>query len=364
MAEDKIKKIQGLREYFSKHSLPEDFSSLIEREVGISLRAKYGNFSLKNPLMVAAGQLTRNLHQILKIKKAGFGACVLISVVGEDERGNCSMRIQRKHPTYIVSVYDPEDREKYFPIIHWDGGCDVRDLSSYLEFAQEASVYSDNNFLIVASILCHLPPPEEGFRVREWFHTTKSLFELGYRILEIDFCPSLGREKGLLERENVLRWYRTVPGLVKSVSKDILVYPKLLNLEYGIEFQLEMVENALRGGADGVVVANRIFRKELNTAHGGRELRERNLIQIREIKKNFPQVPISATGGVYSGRHILEYLEAGADNVQILSFLMGKTSYPFTRSQGTRLEKVFHSLMLDSREGLLTLLVKRGKSFL
>ena len=309
------------------------------------IKGSYGPYSLKNPILIAPGQLTRNFNQVLKIKKAGYAGCVLKSVVGEDKDGNCSMVRMRKPPTYIKTVYDEDDKERKFPIIHWNGRADTRTLSEYLDFAKETIKLMDESFLIVASILCHLPAPDEDFKKKEWIFTTGRLFEIGYRIFEIDFCPYLKIEDELVEKNNILRWYRQVPSFLKSVSEKIIVYPKILNLDYGMDFQIKMVESSLEGKADGVVIANRIFKKEFGTAHGGRELRERNLKMIKEIKKRFPEIKISATGGIYSGKHIIEYMEAGAENVQLLSFLMGRVKVD---SEGeNKFEKVFNKLISE-----------------
>jgi len=52
-------------------------------------------------------------------------------------------------------------------------------------------------------------------------------------------------------------------------------------------------------------------------------------VQIREIKNVFPDISISGTGGIYEGRHILEYLKAEAENVQVLSYIPGKVKNNF-----------------------------------
>jgi len=304
-------------------------------------------------ILVAPGQLTINTTQVEKIKKAGYGGCVLKSVVGEDENGTCSMLHQRKKATYIKTVYDQDDKNGNCPIIHWDGRGDTRNLSEYSKFAKEAIKYRGENFLIIASLLCHLPSPDEDFKKEEWIHTTKILYEAGYRIFEIDFCPALKTENLLTDKQNILRWYETVPSIIKSVSPEITVFPKLLNPGYELDFQLKMAESSVKGKADGLVIANRIFKKEYNCAHGGKELREKNLIQIKEIKKSFPEIPISATGGIYSGKHIFDYLKAGAQNVQILSYIMGKVNTPFPKKSGNKLEKVFHKLLFDPADGLV-----------
>lgn len=313
-------------------------------------------------ILVAPGQLTTNTTQIEKIKKTGYGGCVLKSVIGEDENGNCSMLNHRKKATYIKTVYDPDDKNGNCPIIHWDGRGDTRNLSEYSKFAEESIKYQGENFLIIASILCHLPSPDEDIKKEEWIHTTKILYETGYRIFEIDFCPALKTENILMDKKNILRWYETIPSIIKSVSPEITVFPKLLNPAYGLDFQLQMAESSVKGKADGLVVANRIFKKEYNCAHGGKELREKNLIQIKEIKKSFPEIPISATGGVYSGKHIFDYLKAGAKNVQILSYIMGKVNTPFPKKSGNKFEKVFHKLLFDPADGLVFCMLKENNS--
>jgi dihydroorotate dehydrogenase len=104
-----------------------------------------------------------------------------------------------------------------------------------------------------------------------------------------------------------------------------------------------------------LVVANRFFRKYIDketgeeyfTAHGGKELRILNQKQVREIRKAV-DLPISATGGTYSGRHVAEYLEIGAQNVQVLTYVM-KNGF----------ERAFRNLMFDPENGFINLALKK-----
>lgn len=351
-----MEKMKRLKEIFLKER--NNFEDKVKKIAGIDLTAKYGNFLLKNPILVAPGQFTRTETQIKQIREAGFAGCVLKSVVGEDEKGNCSMISYRKPQSYLKSVYDDFDIERKYPIIHWDGRADTRTLSEYIQFSKNIFGEKRKSFLVVASFLCHFPFPGEEIKKSEWIYTTEKLYEIGARIFEIDFCPQLSKEEEKIEKENILRWYREIPEIVKSVAEDISVFPKILNLEYGFDFQIEMVKASVEGNADGVVIANRIFKKEFGCAHGGKELKERNIKQIKEVRKIFPEIHISATGGVYTGKDILDYIEAGAENVQLLSFLMGKTSINFG-IEGTKFEKVFHYLLFDEETGLLPLMLKK-----
>lgn len=343
------KHLRELQKYYFENPIDEKFPEILKKELGIEIRSFYGSFQLLHPVLIAPGQLTREKSQIERIKKAGYSGCVLKSVVGENEDGNCSMAEYRKSMTYLKTVYDEENN----PVIIWDGRADTRNLEEYLKFAKDAFRFSNNSFFVVASILCHLPKVDEELKKEEWIYTTKKLYEIGYKTFEIDFCPGLKNEKEIIEKENILRLYSEIPKIIKSVSNEIVVFPKLLNLDYGIEFQIKMVEAAIKGNADGIVIGNRFFRKDINSAWGGKELRERNLKVIKEIKQRYPKFFISGTGGIYSGKHILEYLKSGASNVQILSYILGRVKKPFLKQKGDKFEKVLYELYFHPSEGFL-----------
>jgi hypothetical protein len=357
---DKQRKLVDLHEYYSTNPVPKNLSEIIRIETGVDLTSDYLG-RLKNPILVAPGQMTVELSQIELIKNAGFAGCVLKSVVGEAQDGSCSMISQRKKPSYIRTFYEPDDVKEKRPIIHWDGRCDPRTLEEYEKFAFNAEVkFMDGNFRTYASILCHLPRPGEDFKEDEWIHTTEVLFDAAQNCLEIDFCPFLSSDNVTDDRENVLRWYRTCPWMMKSTD-FVKVAPKLLNLDFGLDYQVAMAEASREGGADGVVVANRIYKPEYESGHGGEELRQRNLEQVRAIKNRNWDFPVSATGGIYNGYHVYEYLKAGADCVQLLSFIMGKVSIPFAKTDGNKFDQVFHKIMLDPNDGLIASILKYGE---
>lgn len=349
-----------VHEYYKHAPIPSDIFRKLVGEFSLpSMNASYLDLQLKNPLIVAPGQMTLRVSQIEAIRNAGFAGCVLKSVIGESKNGGCSMINQRKRASYIKTFYDPDDITGERPIIHWNGRLDTRSLAEYLEFARDASIFNDpDDFIVIASFLCHLPFPREDFLEEEWINTTRMHYEAGLKHIEIDFCPFLAGDDYTEDQKNILRWYRTCPGIMKSVADDVKVFPKLLNLDWGLEFQLEMAEASIDGGADGLVVSNRFYDKHYGSGHGGAELRRRNLKQVKLIKEHFPNISISATGGVYSGKHIYDYLKAGAENVQLLSYLMGKVNKPFSKMSGSRFDMVFHKLMLDPDEGLIACLLE------
>jgi len=61
---------------------------------------------------------------------------------------------------------------------------------------------------------------------------------------------------------NYMRCWSMYKGnLIKETSLNVHVVPKLLNLDFGLDFQIEMVKAAKCGGVDGAVIANRFFRR-------------------------------------------------------------------------------------------------------
>jgi dihydroorotate dehydrogenase (fumarate) len=332
----------------------------VRKHIGIDLTSFYLDLELKNPLIVAPGPLSQAVFQVERAARAGYGGMVLKSVIGEDKHGNSSMKSLRAKPTFARWVNDEEGN----PIYHWNGGLDRRNLSDYIKFAEKAfRKGSELSFPLIPSFLCHLPRKvdEEEWKVEEWTYTVARLGEAAssmYKdqklIFEIDFCPFLKREKLTVEKNVILRWYRETPRLIKEAWPDSQVIPKLLNLGFGLDFQIEIMMAAKEGGADGIVIANRFFKKYVNldtkngyfTAHGGKELRVMNQQQIAKIKKSM-NIPVSATGGTYSGKHAYEYLSLGAQNVQLLTFIM-KNGF----------EEVFRNIIFNETNGLLASILK------
>lgn len=144
-----FKQLQDLRDYYLERDIPENLSDIVKKELNVDISAKYGSFRLKNCILVAPGQMTINLSQAQMIKESSFAGCVLKSVVAEDKKGSCSMIKFRRKPTYVETVYWQEDKECEFPIIHWDGGLDTRNLNDYLEFADSAVKIASKDFLLV-----------------------------------------------------------------------------------------------------------------------------------------------------------------------------------------------------------------------
>ncbi len=351
--EKTLRKLLDLNNAFIEGKIKNVEQSIMEM-FEIDLSASYLGLKLRNPLIIAPGPLSQSLFHVKRAAKSGFGGMVLKSVVGEDKNGNASMKFLRAKPTFAKWVEDEEGN----PVFHWNGGLDQRCLNDYLKFIKSAfHLGKKMEFPLILSFLCHLPKDvDEEWKVEEWEYTVKKLCEAAlimYKdspvLFEIDFCPFLKRERLAVDKEVVKRWYREAPKIIKNGSSNIKVAPKILNLDFGLDFQKEMVKAAREGGADGVVIANRFYlkyvdneeNKEYFTAHGGKALREMNQRLINETKE-IPNLAISATGGIYSGKHAHEYLMLGAQNVQLLTFVM-KNGF----------EESFRKLLFSPNDGFI-----------
>lgn len=338
---------------------PASIGEICRRELGLDLTAFYGKSRLDNPIMIASGQMTRFRGQIDKIVSAGYGGFVFKSFVGECLDGRCSMETFRRASSFIKSVYDQEDVGGEMPIIHWSGRLDTRPMQKYLDFVVDCSSLCDSGCHSVYSFLCHLPKLNEDLLAEEWLHTVRHLMNIGAKDMEIDFCPFLQSENMLEDKCTVLRWYRECTSLIKAHYPDTGIYPKLINPLWDKQFYLDMMEAAVAGGADGLTIANRFFRPEYGSGHGGRELREKNLELVSMCKKVFPDLPIAATGGIYTGRHVFEYLRQGASSVQLLSFVMGKVYRSFI-CRGSKYRQVMHELIFEPEKGLAAAMLEAG----
>lgn len=131
--------------------------------------------------------------------------------------------------------------------------------------------------------------------------------------------------------------------LVKTI-KDKTTKPVVIKLSPHIEDYLGFVEQVVSAGADGIVAINSVGpavtidlnRRAVQIGNdkneswlSGPAIKPFGLQRIMRIRQRFPELPLIAVGGVGSAEDIVEYLLAGADLVQMLSYALihGKSSY-------------------------------------
>jgi len=208
--------------------------------------------------------------------------------------------------------------------------------------------------LVVPSVKYHLPRLDEPFRDAEYAFTTRALagaWGEPLLLLEKDFSPTLAGDPLAGEQAQILRWLREVPARIRAQAAVRLAV-KVMNARFDDDFQLDMVRAA--AGADALVVFNRLFDLERGVAYGGPELTERNLrVLARLTPAASPGIPeLSGTGGISSGRMILEYARRSCESVQLHTFFQLPLE-EYAATEGSRTQRALHQLVFDPDHGLI-----------
>src|SRR5206468_2030228 len=166
--------------------------------------------------------------------------------------------------------------------------------------------------------------------------------------------PTLAGDALSNERAQILRWLREVPARIRAQAA-VRIAMKIMNARFDDDFQVEMVRAA--AGADALVVFNRLFDPKQGVAYGGPELSERNLRVLSRLTPGTPgsrpgSLELCGTGGISSGRDILEYARRGCESVQLHTFFQLPLE-EYAATHGTRPERALHALVFHPQEGLI-----------
>jgi len=164
--------------------------------------------------------------------------------------------------------------------VTWKGRGWDRSFDDYLALVRDAGAMTRDGWLAVPSVKLHLPKLDRPFDEAEYRHTLRALAGAwgGEPLpLEKDFSPTLAGDPLADERERILRWLREVPARIREAAAPtpVRLALKLMNARHDDEFQIRMLEAA--GGADALVVFNRLWSAEQGVAYGGFDLSDRNL---------------------------------------------------------------------------------------
>jgi hypothetical protein len=240
--------------------------------------------------------------------------------------------------------------------VTWTGRGWGGTLESYLVLLRAGRDLTRAGALVVIpSVKYHLPRADEPFRSEEYRHTTAALagaWGTPPLLVEVDFSPTLAGDALAGDRVRVLRWVREVPDQVRRGSPiPVRVALKLMNAAFDDAFQVAMLHAG--GGADALVVANRLFDPGRGVAYGGWDLSERNLrvLGAPTLARGRPR-HLAGTGNVHTGRLILEYAGRGCESVQLHTFFqLPLDEYPALA--GSRTARALHALVFHPRHGLV-----------
>jgi len=337
-------------ERFKQRALPRDFPSHVREAYGIDLTGRYLGTTIPHPIGKGSGQLSLNQGQLEVDAEAGLAFAVLKTVIAQDAGGAQSMAAWAIHEAKMKV-----ERRGGGWTVTWKGRGWDRSFEEYLALARVGGdLTRDGHLLVVPSVKYHLPRLGEPFKDSEYAFTTRALATAWGEpllLLEKDFSPTLAGDALAGEQEQILRWLREVPVHIRAQAAVRLAV-KVMNARFDDDFQLEMVRAA--AGADALVVFNRLFDAAQGVAYGGPELSERNLRVLGQLTPGAtPGIPeLSGTGGISSGRMILEYARRGCESVQLHTFFQLPLD-EYAATDGSRTQRALHQLVFDPVDGLI-----------
>ena len=332
-------------------ALPPDFATHVRETYRINLAGRYLGFDLPHPIGKGSGQLSLNEAQLDADRRAGLAFVVLKTVIAENDAGAQAMAAWATHETKMEVEPRPAPDGRAGWTVTWKGRGWDRSFTDYRALVRVGrDITRDGAMVVVPSVKYHLPRLDEAFRGDEYRYTTQALasdWGTAPLPLEKDFSPTLAGDPLADDREQILRWLREVPEHIRAAA-PVRLAMKLMNARFGDDFQLAMIEAA--GGADTLVVFNRLFDSGAGVAYGGWELSDRNLRVLDRAGAGTPK--LTGTGNVCTGRMILEYARRGCESVQLHTLFQLPLS-EFGAGEGTRTQRVLHRLVFDPVDGLV-----------
>jgi hypothetical protein len=291
---------------------------------------------------------------------------VLKTVVAQDEAGVQSMAAWATHETKmrVEKRRAGDGREGW--TVTWKGRGWDRSFDDYLSLVRAGrDLTRSGDLLVIPSVKYHLPRLGVPFVESEYRFTTTALAEVWGTpplLIEKDFSPTLAGDALAEDREQILRWLRDVPRLIRESSPlRVRVALKLMNARFEEGFQHEMM---LAGaGADALVVFNRMYDSDQGVAYGGWDLSDRNLRVLGSFsflsrEADQPTVRhLCGTGAVGSGRAVLAYALGGCEAVQVhTAFQLPLDEYSATK--GSRAQRTLHRFIFHPEDGMIAELWK------
>ncbi len=355
-------------EVFGDEGMPSQIEEYILQKYRIDISSTFAGVRIRNPYGKASGQLSMNIDQVKTDVSDGLGFIVLKTVVAQDSMGNSTMKEWKiDRPQMRVDKIVSKSGKKGWSV-SWDGRGWTGSLEEYLEFYKEAyDLGNRNNVPIAASCQFHMPEKGEEFNEEEYRYTGEQ-FSKAFRetvgdlphILEVDFSPTLNMKVGVESKDNVLRWFKEVPRLVRRfVREDFVLGIKVFNTIHGREFQREIIRVLLNDleRINYIVTFNRLFDEKRGRAYGGYDLSDNNILILDSLKSEILDskkrgVTISGTGNICSGKMMVEYALRGATNGQCHTFFQIPIE-EYRMRNGSRTRKALHHLIFHPKEGLL-----------
>lgn len=277
----------------------------------MDLTTKYLGMTLRNPLVVSASPISKEIDNIKKAEDAGAAAVVLYSLFEEqlilEQKELFYHTTQHNEITPEATSFFPEPSEyKVGP-------------EEYLEHIAKAK--SAVNIPIIASL--------NGKTEGGWTEYAKKMQEAGADAIELNiYNIPTDTELNSVAIEN------TYVNILKSVKSAVSI-PVALKLSPFFTNMAYMAKRFDEAGADALVLFNRFYQPDINL----NELEVVPAIDLstsQDIKipmrwiailKDRINADLAATSGVHTGEDVIKYLMVGANAVMMCSSLLKNGVY-------------------------------------
>lgn len=274
-----------------------------------NLTTKYLGLNLKNPVIIGACNLGKDLDHIRKLQDTGAAAIVYKTLFEEQ------IELERLQLSEELNQYNERHAEmiSLFPDIQHAGPTEhLMNLRKTVE---------NVNIPVIASLNCTFD--------ETWVEYAKLIEQTGVNALELNFYAIPGdfkREGKTIINEQL--------DIITQVRKSVKI-PVSVKLSPFYTNILNIIQQMYYAGVDGFVVFNRFFQPEIDVEKLEHHFRyslsseDDNRMTLRYVGLLHGEIraSICANTGIFSGQDVVKMLLAGADCAQVVSTIY-KNGFP------------------------------------
>ncbi len=268
-----------------------------------NLSVKYSGLELKNPIIVGASNLVKDVNNIKRLEDAGAAAIVFKSLFEEQ------IQLESLEMEQNLREYENRNAEmtSLFPDIE-HGGPD-----EHLENLRKAK--SAVGIPVIASL--------NAVNNDTWVEYARLIQETGVDALELNFYSTpkdAEKDSDAIINEQL--------DVIYNVKKNVTI-PITVKISPFYSNVLNVVNRMHTEGAQGVVLFNKLFQPDIDIENENLYFpyllsnEDDNRLPLRYsglLHGNF-KGSICANTGIYSGKDVVKMLLAGADCTQVVSTL-------------------------------------------
>lgn len=270
------------------------------------LETTYLGMPLRNPLVVSASPLGRDLERLLRLEEAGAGACVLPSLFEE----------QIEHDSFQVHSVLEHGAESYPEALSY--------LPEMVTYNTGPERYLDMIARARKSLTIPVIASLNGSSPGGWTSYAGQLQDAGAHALELNvyfLAADLDETSEMVERRYL--------DIVEAVRSAVTI-PLAVKVGPFFSSMANMARRLVEAGADGLVLFNRFYQPDIDLERlevvpnvvlsSSTELR----LPLRwiAILKGRVEASLAATTGVHDHLDVVKLLLAGADVTMMASVLL------------------------------------------